>query len=253
MGPVAASAVLLAEAPALHDPVAADELLVEEGRFVVFVGRHDAVVQRIRLGDVDAAVAEVRALAAGRPATWEVATVSTPDDLGQRLRAHGLREDESRRAAAMVLDGAPAAPSPGLAVTRVDDVEAFKAHVTVTHEVFGHEDRLPAELERIDREGAGDVADRRFVRYVAWVDGRPAGAATATFTPGGAILHSGSVLPWARGRGAYRALVEARRVDAAARGAPTVVTRASAMSRPILRRLGFEELFELRFLVDDAR
>ena len=242
----------LAEATLVHEPLAADEEVVEDARLVLFLGPRAATVQRIRLGadDLEMALANVRARAAGRATTWEVATVSTPPDLADRLLALGLREDESRRSAAMVLDGELGAAPPGIEVTRVEDVEAFKAHVTVTHEVFGMLDRLPEELEHVDRDGARKLADTRFVRYLAWVEGKPAGAATATFAPGGTILHSGSVLPWARGRGAYRALVAFRQAEAADRGTPTVVTRASAMSRPILLGLGFRELAEIRFLVD---
>ena len=242
----------LAEATLVHEPLAADEEVVEDVRFVLFLGPRTATVQRIRLGaaDVEPALVEVRGRASGRTTTWEVATVSTPPDLAERLVAFGLREDESRRSAAMMLDGDLGPMPPGIEVTRVEDVEAFKAHVTVTHEVFAMLDRLPEELEDIDRHGAQKLADRRFVRYIAWVEGTPAGAATATFASGGAILHSGSVLPWARGRGAYRALVAFRQAEAAARGTPAVVTRASAMSRPILLGLGFRELAEIRFLVD---
>jgi hypothetical protein len=243
-------ALALVEATLVHEPLAADEAVAEDARFVLFVAPRVATVQRIRLGDVEAALADVRGRAPGRTTTWEVATVSTPADIGERLLALGLREDESRRSAAMVLDGELTVQPPGIEVTRVEDVEAFRAHVTLTHEVFGMLDRLPEELERIEREGAAKLADRRFVRYIAWVQGMPAGAATATFAPGGVILHSGSVLPWARGRGAYRALVAFRQAEAAARGTPTVVTRASAMSRPILLGLGFRELAEIRFLVD---
>jgi hypothetical protein len=236
----------------VHEPLAADEELVEDARFVLFVGPRAATVQRIRLGadEVEPALEDVRGRTPGRTTTWEVATVSTPPDLARRLLDLGLREDESRRSAAMVLEGELGPMPPGIEVTRVEDVEAFKAHVTVTHEVFGMLDRLPEELDDIDRDGAQKLADTRFVRYVAWVEGTPAGAATATFAPDGAILHSGSVLPWARGRGAYRALVAFRRAEAAARGTTTVVTRASAMSRPILLGLGFRELAEIRFLVD---
>jgi hypothetical protein len=242
----------LAEAPLVYEPLAADEELVEDARFVLFVGPRAATVQRIRLGsgDVEAALADVRARTPGRRTTWEVATVSTPANLAERILALGLREDEGRRSTAMVLERELGPMPPGIEVTRVEDVEAFKAHVGVTHEVFGMLDRLPQELDHIERDGAAKIADERFVRYIAWVEGKPAGAATATFAPGGAILHSGSVLPWARGRGAYRALVAFRQVEAAARGTPTVVTRAGAMSRPILLGLGFRELAEIRFLVD---
>ena len=243
------AAAALAEATLLHDPLAADERLVDEDRFLLFVAPREATVQRLRLDDVERALADVRAAAPGRTTTWEATTVSTPPDVAERLLELGLSEDEARRAAAMVLEG-ELGPVPGVEVTRVETVDAFKAHVAITHEVFDRLDRLPAEYARIDREGAAQLEDPRFVRYVAHVDGKPAGAATATFAEDGVVLHSGSVLPWARGRGAYRALVAFRAADAAARGTPTVVTRASAMSRPLLRGLGFEELFELRFLVD---
>ncbi len=63
-------------------------------------------------------------------------------------------------------------------------------------------------------------------------------------------LFGGSTLPEARGRGAYRALVAARWQDAVDRGTPVLVTQASPLSRPILARLGFRELCEIRILLD---
>ncbi|MGH3102662.1 MAG: GNAT family N-acetyltransferase, partial [Gaiellaceae bacterium] len=57
-------------------------------------------------------------------------------------------------------------------------------------------------------------------------------------------------LPNARGRGAYRALVAARWAAAVARGTPALITQAGAMSRPILNRLGFRELAEIRIFLD---
>ncbi|WP_437952533.1 GNAT family N-acetyltransferase [Sorangium sp. So ce296] len=116
--------------------------------------------------------------------------------------------------------------------------------------MFGRLDLLGAELARIDRDGARDLAEPRFVRYLAWIDGEAVAAATATFTDAGAVLHAGSTKAAARGRGAYRALLAALWEDAVRRGAPRVVTRAGPMSRPILRRVGFQELAEIDFLVD---
>ncbi len=79
----------LAEAPLVHEPLAADEEVVEDVRFVLFLGPRAATVQRIRLGadDVEPALVEVRGRASGRTTTWEVATVSTPPDLSERLAA----------------------------------------------------------------------------------------------------------------------------------------------------------------------
>ena len=74
--------------------------------------------------------------------------------------------------------------------------------------------------------------------------------ASASFSEHAVSLFGGSTLPEARGHGAYRALVQARWEDAVARGTPDLVTQASPMSRPILARLGFREVCEIRILLD---
>ena len=86
--------------------------------------------------------------------------------------------------------------------------------------------------------------------YLAYVDGRPVARGSAAFGERGVTLFGGSTLPEARGRGAYRAVVAARWEDAVARGTPLLVTQAGPMSRPILGRLGFREVCEIRILVD---
>jgi predicted GNAT superfamily acetyltransferase len=59
------------------------------------------------------------------------------------------------------------------------------------------------------------------------------------------------VLEWARGRGAYRALVRARWDDAVARGTPALVTEALPdTSYPILKRVGFVDVCTIRRLED---
>ena len=87
-----------------------------------------------------------------------------------------------------------------------------------------------------------DPTTRRTSSYLAYLDGEPVARATASFSEHGVTLFGGATLPEARGRGAYRALVAARWEDAVARGTPALVTQASAMSRPILARLGFREV-----------
>jgi GNAT superfamily N-acetyltransferase len=92
--------------------------------------------------------------------------------------------------------------------------------------------------------------DPNNVVYLAYVDGEPVARASGSFSEHGVALFGGSTLPEARGRGAYRALVAARWRDAVARGTPVLVTQASPMSRPILQRLGFREVCEIRILLD---
>ena len=90
------------------------------------------------------------------------------------------------------------------------------------------------------------VPDPNSTIYLAYADGRPVARGSASFGEGGVTLFGGSTLPEARGRGAYRALVAARWEDAVARGTPVLVTQAGPMSRPILVRLGFREVCEIR-------
>jgi GNAT superfamily N-acetyltransferase len=60
--------------------------------------------------------------------------------------------------------------------------------------------------------------------------------------PSGINLSGSSVLPAARGRGVYRALVAARWDEAVERHLPALTVQAGVMSAPILERLGFESV-----------
>jgi len=67
----------------------------------------------------------------------------------------------------------------------------------------------------------------------------------------GLNLFGGSVLPEARGRGVYRALIQARWDLAVANGTSCLTVQAGRMSRPIVERAGFEFLAPVRVYVDD--
>ncbi len=252
----------LAEAPTCFEALGpAEELVDGEDCVVFFAPGSDArscCVQRLRVepATFDSTVARVRNLirARGRvEATWEVLSSVHPLSTVDRLMSLGMRRSDPPSAIIMTLSADTLQLSPDVTVTAVDTVEEFKTHVTITHEVFGMLDRLGVELERIDADGARKLADRTFIRYVARVDGVPAGAATATFTPAGVMLHSGSTLVQHRRRGVYKSMVAHRWLEAVARGTPHLITRAGPMSRPILARLGFRELAEVHFLVDTLR
>ena len=86
--------------------------------------------------------------------------------------------------------------------------------------------------------------------FVALIDGRVVGTSYAAFGDAGVNLFGGSVLPEARGRGVYRALVRARWEAAVDRGTPALTVQAGRMSRPICERLGFVFLAPVRVFVD---
>ena len=90
------------------------------------------------------------------------------------------------------------------------------------------------------------------VGFLAFLDGKPAATALAIPSERGVFLIAGSTAVWARGRGAYRALVRARWDYAVERGTPALVTEAMVdTSYPILQRLGFSEVCTIGRLEED--
>ena len=77
--------------------------------------------------------------------------------------------------------------------------------------------------------------------YLALIDGELVGEAQAMVMPSGINLSGSSVLPAARGRGVYRALVSARWDEAVERDLPASTVQAGVMSAPILQRLGVDK------------
>ncbi len=141
-------------------------------------------------------------------------------------------------------------------VRRVEDIEVrmtetwddFHAATNVGEQVFGMPPASDDDLRaRYDDYRNPDNPGRGFI---ALIDGRVVGTSYAAFGDAGVNLFGGSVLPEARGRGVYRALVRARWEAAVDRGTPALTVQASRMSRPICERLGFVFLAPVRVFVD---
>jgi hypothetical protein len=225
-------------------------VLVSDERFVARgeIGEVWAHVQRIRLQpeDVDPAVEAVRSLMArtgAAVASWWLSEHATPADVEERLLARGLTivEGDYEIDGLLLTKEPPPGPT-GVEARAVATPEELSAAQELQYEVFAtppeqRRPRAPGEHERV---------------YAAWIDGRLAGAGRAYFTPRGAMLAGGATAEWARGRGAYRALVRTRWEDAAARGTPALGVHAKDTSAPILTRLGFEQVLQLRRLQDVA-
>jgi hypothetical protein len=233
-----------------YTPLGPQDERIADDRFVLWMGRGDEpgwnVAQRFRLGehDVEAVRDEIHGIlrARGRTGcTWEVGSRATPSDLVERLLDLGLVDDEPTPiAVGMVLTEPPAEPPPDVEVRPAATPEEHLAAARIAAVAFG----MP------EPTGVRPEDDPNNITYLAYVDGEPVARASAAFGPHAVSLFGGSTLPAARGRGAYRALVAARWKDAVARGTPALVTQASPMSRPILSRLGFQEVCEIRILLD---
>jgi hypothetical protein len=247
----------LAESLNSHLPLDEGQERIVEAGYAVWLGGvpHPSfnVVQRLRLEpeQVEPTVAEVRALLAGRgvtAATWEVGTSARPADLHERLLALGMRPDDEPLAVGMVLAHEPAGARGEAVARRVESVEDAVVAAGIAAAGFGMD--AASAAAHAERAAATFRPDGYRATYLAYVEGEPVAFATAVFAEAAAVLGGGATLEHARGRGAYRALVQARWADARARGLGTLVTQAGSMSRPILARLGFVEVCEVRILVD---
>ena len=220
-------------------------------------------VSRIRLEPETVAetIAEIRVLTAEhghREAMWWVGSSATPNDVVDLLRAHGLVPDErpgsEPHAASLVLVDEPPRVD-GVEARRVESLDEFRVANGIGHDAFEAPEEDRRAWDEIAEEGyEAERAGWSPRTYLAWLDGVPVATARAIFEDDcpAVLMIGGSVLPAARGRGVYRALVRARWDDAVAAGTPALCTHAGKMSRPILERLGFQTVAEQELLLDPA-
>ncbi|HEY7017973.1 MAG TPA: hypothetical protein VH297_05840 [Gaiellaceae bacterium] len=251
----------LAEDPTAYAPAPPGFERIQNERYSLLLGpfAHMTMAQRVRLeaDEVERAVAEVREHVAecGRTwVTWWVTDSTRPADLEQRLLGLGLEpaalplSEPSYEAMALTREPEPAGP--GLSARLAVDFDEYVTATEITWDAFEFpEDRRESEREilpalyEFHRNGLAS-------RYLCFLDGEPVASAVAVFANAAVMLIGGAVLPEARGRGCYKALVRARWDDAVARDTPALVVQAGAMSQPILAGLGFDRVATMRVFVD---
>jgi len=222
------------------EPAPGRTLVVEEEYAFAFdFGHRWAACEGLRVRDVDRVVAEIDALVSTSGAevcSWWLTERSTPVDLEQELLARGLRLVESDYLhAGMLSTTAPPA---------VPEIEVRPVETLADHTIA----RRLAKPELTDGQLAAEWELGQEPAWLAYLDGRPASVGRAIYTRVGAYLMGGETAAWARGRGAYRATVRARWDEAVRRGTPALAVGAGPMSKPILERLGFEQVLQFRRL-----
>ena len=229
----------------------------DDGRVCVLQGTTWASVSGVKVGDDDVAalVEQVRELVpAGKPCAWWFGPSSRPSNLRERLLAQGLafpKNGVDLVKTLVLTDEPPAIPSE-IDVHRIETFEDFLAAREIQWEAFD----VPPERRELQQahleEEFTEVMEHRFpVDFLALLEGRPAATATAIPSGRGMFLVAGSTVPWARGRGLYRALVRRRWDYAVEQGTPALVTQAvPGTSYPILKRLGFQDVCDTYRLED---
>ncbi|MBA3842381.1 MAG: GNAT family N-acetyltransferase [Actinobacteria bacterium] len=207
----------------------------------------------MRLDAVEAAVEWTRAESRRRglkTITWWLGWSATPADVRDRLLELGLVPDEVPTLTGMTCTSPPPVV-PDVDVRPVTTFDELLAGLVVDWDVWNvdadeHIEQRAVEEARWSPPGIGNAVRH----YIAVVDDKPVGFARGIDMDQGVALFGGAVLPEARGRGVYRALVRARWEHAAERGAPLLVVQAGEMSAPVLAQLGFESHGQLQLLVD---
>lgn len=207
----------------------------------------DDVLERARAFDVDDLLWWIR--------------LGSPEGLEQRVVDHGGVVDETVDVFALDLAAGTArdpessldVPS-GIEVRWSTDVATERDSQLVQTTVF--EDEMPPdeELEAAARTAATTVPAGQGGCLVAYVEGRPVGAAGLAVGDHVARLWGGSVLEEARGRGVYRALLAARLAYAREHGLTMALVKGRVeTSGPILRRAGFSVFGQERSYVVPLR
>ncbi len=209
--------------------------------------------------DLDAAIDEARTLV--REHGRELLVWQTGPEhpwLADALAERGLRNEdcpgfESIENAMALLDLSADADGEDVEIDVVESFDAFADSTRVESAAFDLPPEGRAELEAALEERFAEYTtpgnplrrwNARFQRHVV-------GTATAVLGDSGVNLFGGGVLAEARGRGVYRALVNARWKLAVERGTPALTVQAGRMSRPVLERLGFEFIAQMPMYVDD--
>jgi GNAT superfamily N-acetyltransferase len=182
---------------------------------------------------IDETIASYRRL--GLIVRWMVAPGTNPGDLAERLGRRGLARSESLVMARATRNAGP----PDAGAVTVDDVSL--ANVDDFTRVMAEGWQMDAApLDILHRRMLADAARRNHL-FVARHEGVAAAVAAYVALDRSAYLIGAVVLPSCRGRGLYRALVNARLRHAEARGLALATSVArTGTSAPILARLGFE-------------
>ncbi|MFF1559512.1 GNAT family N-acetyltransferase [Streptomyces sp. NPDC058279] len=182
---------------------------------------------------------------AGQPAgfEWKLYDYDRPADLGERLRAAGfVPEPPETLLVARTADLAalPVEPPEGITLRVVRDEAGVDLMMEAHARAFGTErPHIREQILSLLRERPDTIE-----AVLAMAGDTPVSAARMEMPAGSSFagLWGGGTAPEWRGRGIYRLLVAHRARVAAQRGIPYLQVDASADSRPILERLGFQVL-----------
>ncbi|MFC8126940.1 GNAT family N-acetyltransferase [Streptomyces sp. NPDC057302] len=207
----------------------------------------------VHWADVDAATADaviaeqVRHYGSlGREFEWKLHSHDSPADLADRLLAAGFVPEPAETMLVAEVADLPTEPvlPEGVRLLPVTDAAGARLMADAHDVAFGEDS---SDLgERLAKRVLAQLTETpdTIVAVVAMAGDVPVSSARMEFCPGTdfAGLWGGGTAPEWRGKGIYRALIAHRTRIAAERGYRYLQVDATEDSRPILQRLGFEQL-----------
>jgi hypothetical protein len=177
-----------------------------------------------------------------QPFSWQVFEHDQPDSLSDHLVAHGfIPSDDPDNVLVLEVDRIDydLGELKPVYVRKLDSIEQLEDVASIERQVLGGD--FSWLVKRL-----GDhmkVPDYLSV-YVAYQNDEPASTGWIYFNRNSqfASLYGGATVSEKQGQDLYRSVVEARIREALQRGYRFITTGASAMSLPILLRMGFEQL-----------
>ncbi|MDE0778741.1 GNAT family N-acetyltransferase [Nocardioides sp.] len=179
--------------------------------------------------------------------------MDAPEGYEDELRVRGARLDETLDVLARPVDATVDLDPPTDVELRWDtDLATFADAMRIGGEVFGGEEVDDETVAAEFAQESGTFERGEGGSVVAYVGGVATGAAGLTVAGPDARLWGGAVLPQARRRGVYRALLHERlRYSREHRADLALVKARVGSSAPILRRAGFEKVGQERsYLLD---
>jgi GNAT superfamily N-acetyltransferase len=165
-----------------------------------------------------------------------------PQDLGERLVAHGFTDGGQEPGMAVVLQHLREHISspPGLVIERVHTDQQLQAWTQTLATGFG-EGEIEANWVGAMYQKIGFNEQGLWHHYLGRWKGQPVATTSLFLGAGVAGIYFVFTHPQARGRGIGAAITLAALQDARRRGYQVGVLTASTMGYPIYRRLGFQE------------
>ncbi len=176
----------------------------------------------------------------GQNFEWKVYDYDRPSDLKERLESYGFIVEEVEAIMVLDLEDAPEILWQPVRhnVQRITYPEKLSDVITVKQQVW---DKDHSWLDHYLGEALSNYPEQMSV-YVAYIDEQPASTAWIYFPEQSqfASLWGGSTVSHFRKQGLYTALLAVRAQEAKGRQVKYLTVDASAMSRPILEKFGFE-------------